>query len=90
MIFFIFYVKNLLIIIDPEVINFYHAQMSMKFQLLIKTKLLTNNSAFKVSDFVFNMLILNVKILTIVGILTLKSKINFMLLSWALEKFYNL
>ena len=55
--------------------------MSTKFQLLIKTKIPTNNevSCFKsLSDVVFIMLI-NVKMPTIVGILTFMSRINFVL-----------
>ena len=54
----------------------------MKFQLLMKTKLLKNKTflAFKLSDVVYIMLI-NVKMPTIVGILTFMSMINFML-SW--------
>ena len=59
----------------------------MKFQLLIKTNLLKNKLffAFKLSDVVFIMLI-NVKMPTIVGILTFMSKINFMLSSFVHEK----
>ena len=51
-----------------------------EFQLLIKTKILKNNVflASKRSDVVFIMLI-NVKMLTIVGIFTFMSTINFML-----------
>ena len=50
----------------------------MNFQLLIKAKLLKNKTflAFKLSNVVFNMLI-NVKLPTIVGILTVMSIINF-------------
>ena len=52
----------------------------MKLQLLIKTKLLKNKDfiAFKLSDGVFIMQ-KNVKMPTIVGILTFMSMINFML-----------
>ena len=52
---------------------------SMKIQLRTKTKISTNKevSCFR-SDFVFIMLI-NVKMPTIVGILTFMSRINFML-----------
>ena len=51
----------------------------MKFQLLMKTKLLKINPylAFKHSDVVFIMLI-NIKMPTIVGILTFISMKNFM------------
>ena len=54
----------------------------MKFQLLIKTKMVKNKDflAFKLSDVVFVMLI-NVKVSTIVGILTSMSIIKFMLRS---------
>ena len=54
----------------------------MKFQLLIKTKLLKNIDflAFKFSDVLFIMLI-NVKMPTIDGIFTFMNMINFML-SW--------
>ena len=53
-------------------------QLSMKFQLLIKGKMVNNKDffAFKLSDVVFIPLI-NVKIPTIVGILTFMSRINF-------------
>ena len=53
----------------------------MKFQLLIKTKILTNKDVscfICLSDIVFIMLI-NVKMPTVVGILTFMSWINFML-----------
>ena len=50
-------------------------QLSMKFQLLIKTKIL---DALSLSDVVFIMLI-NVKMPTNVGILTFMSKIIFLL-----------
>ena len=51
-----------------------------KFQLLINTKILINKevSCFKFSDVVFIMSI-NVKMPTIVGILTFMSRINFLL-----------
>ena len=56
-------------------------QLSTKFQLLIKTKITTKTfPAFSLSDVVFIMLI-NVKMPTIVGILTFMSRINFVL-SW--------
>ena len=46
--------------------------------------------ALSLSDVVFTMLI-NVKMPTIVGILTFMSRINFVLsMSWAWKKFYNL
>ena len=65
-------------------------QLSTKFQLLIKTKIPTLKKflALSLSDVVFIMLI-NVKMPTIVGILTFMSRINFVL-SWAWIKFYNL
>ena len=53
----------------------------MKFQLLIKTKMLEKKKiflAYKLSDVLFIKLI-NVKMLTIVDILTFISMINFML-----------
>ena len=66
----------------PEVIKLLScsSQLSMKFQMLIKTNMLKNKYflAFKLSDVVFIMLI-NVKMPTIVGILTFMSMINFML-----------
>ena len=62
-------------------------QLSMKFQLLIKTKLLENKDflALEYSDVVF-ILLINVKMPTIVGILTFISRINFMHSSVELEK----
>ena len=59
---------------SPEVIKLFPSsiQLSTKFQLLIKTKISTNE------DVVFIMLI-NVKMPTIVGILTFMSRINFVL-----------
>ena len=54
-------------------------KLSTKFQLLIKTKLLTNKEvSLSLSDVAFIMLI-NVKMPTIVGILTFMSRINFVL-----------
>ena len=44
---------------------------------------------FKLSDDVF-ILLINVKMPTIVGILTSMSRINFILSCWAWKKFYNL
>ena len=61
-----------------------------KFQLLIKTKMLKNKDfclAFKLSVVVFIVLI-NVKMPTIVGILTFISTIKFILS--CMKKFYNL
>ena len=55
-------------------------KLSMKFELLTKTKMLKTFFAFKLSDVVFIMLI-NDKLPTIVGILTFMGMINFML-SW--------
>ena len=52
--------------------------MSTEFQLFIKTKILKKLLALSLSDVVFIMLI-NVKMPTIVGILTLMSRINFVL-----------
>ena len=69
--------------IRPKVIKLFSCstQLSMKSQLLIKTKILLNEdvSCSKVSDIVFIMLI-NVKMPTIVGILTFMSRINFVLM----------
>ena len=63
----------------PEVIKLFSSstQLSMKFQLLIKTKMKTF-LVFKLSDGVFIMLI-NDKMPTIVGILTFMSMINYVL-----------
>ena len=68
---------------DTEVIKLFSCstQLSTKFQLLIKTKIPTNEEVFcklSLSDVVLIMLI-NVKMPTIVGILTFVSKINFVL-----------
>ena len=67
---------------DLEVIKLFSCstQLSTKFQLLIKTKIPTNKevSCLSLSDVVFIMLI-NVKMPTIVGILTFMSRINFVL-----------
>ena len=69
-------------ITGPGVIKLfsYSTQLSMKFQLLITTKILTNEEVFalSLSDVVFIMLI-NVKMPTIVGILTFMSRINLVL-----------
>ena len=64
----------------PEVIKLFSCstQLSTKFQLLIKTKIPTNKENFSLPDVVFIMLI-NVKMPTIVGILTFMSRINFVL-----------
>ena len=51
-------------------------QLSTKFQLLIKTKILTNK---EVSCFKSLIMLINVKMQTIVGILTFMSRINYML-----------
>ena len=69
--------------IRPRVYKLFNAQLthlSMKFQLLIKTKMLETKTflAFNPLEFVCIMLI-NVKMSTIVGILTFTSMINFML-----------
>ena len=64
----------------PEVINLFSCstQLSTKFQLLIKLKYLKIKKflALCLSDVVFIMLT-NVKMPTIVGILTFMSRINF-------------
>ena len=52
--------------------------MSTEFQLLIKNRIPTNEDDSSLSDIVFIMLI-NVKMPTIVGILTLMSRIDFVL-----------
>ena len=67
----------------PEVIIHFSCstQLSMKFQMHIKTKMLKNKifSCFQtLTDDVFIMLI-NVKMPTIVGILTFMSNLNFVL-----------
>ena len=65
----------------PEVILLFSCstQLSTKFQMLIKTKIPTIKFlAFSLLDIEFIMLI-NVKMPTIVGILTLMSRINFVL-----------
>ena len=66
----------------PEVIKLfsYSTQLSTKFQLLIKAKIpkMKRFLALSLSDVVFIMLI-NVKMPTIVGILTFMSRINFVL-----------
>ena len=64
----------------PRLKNFFRAQLSMFFQLLIKTKIPTNKKilALSLSDVLFIMLI-DVKMPTIVGILTFMSRINFVL-----------
>ena len=66
----------------PEVIKLFSCstQLSMKFHLLIKLKnrQMKKFLALSLSDVVFIMLI-NVKMPTIIGILTFVSRINFML-----------
>ena len=66
----------------PEVIKLFSCstQHSMKFQLLIKNKIPTNTDFFalNLSDVVFIMLI-NVKMPTVVDILTFMCRINFWL-----------
>ena len=64
----------------PEVIKLFSrsTQLSTKFQLLIKTKIPTNKY---VSCFKSLIVLINVKMPTIVGILTFMSRINFVL-SW--------
>ena len=67
----------------PEVIKLFPCttQMSTKFQLLIKAKILTkkNFHSISFSDVVFIMLI-NVKMPTVFGIFTFMSRIHFMLI----------
>ena len=69
----------------PEIIKLFSCstQLSIKFQLLKKTELLKNTDflaysykLYLLSDVAFSMLI-NVKMSTIVGILTFMSMINF-------------
>ena len=66
----------------PEVIRLLSCstQLSTKFQLLLKTKIrqMKKFLALSISDVVYIMLI-NVKMPTIVGILTFMSRINFVL-----------
>ena len=65
----------------PEIIKLFSCstQLSMKFQLLIKTKMLKQRPlTFILLDVVFIMLI-NIKMPTIVGISKFMSRINFML-----------
>ena len=64
----------------PRLYNFFHAQKSMKFQLLIKGKMVKSKdfSFFKLLDVAFNLLI-NVKMTRIVGILTFMIRVNFKL-----------
>ena len=65
----------------PEVIKLFSSstQLSTKFQMLIKTKIPTKNISYlSLSDVVF-ILLINVKMPTIVGILTFMSRINFLL-----------
>ena len=76
----------------PKVLKVFpcSTQLSMKFQLLRESKILKNNIFFclKQSNVVF-ILLINVKMPTIVGILTFMSRINFKL-SWGEhEKFHN-
>ena len=72
---------------DPEVIKLFSrsTQMSTKFQLLIKTKIPTNKEVTSFKSLrcciypAHFILLINVKMPTIVGILTFMSRINFML-----------
>ena len=82
----------------PEVIKLFSCstQLSMKFQLHIKSLFILKcwkDQIFlvlKLSDAVF-ILLINVKMPTIVGILTFMSRMNFMLqLSWEWKQFYTL
>ena len=65
----------------PAVVKLFSCstQLSLEFQLLIKTKMLKNIGipCFYISDDVF-ILLINAKMPTIVGILTFMSRINFM------------
>ena len=61
----------------------YKTQLSTKFQLLIKTKIPTN---WEVSCWCCIYMLINVKMPTIVGILTFMSRINFVLRRVVLEK----
>ena len=76
------FLKHLVLKSDPEVIKLLSCstQMSTEFQLLINTKYqqIMKFLALGLSDVVFIMLI-NVKMPTIVDILTLISRINFVL-----------
>ena len=69
----------------PEIIKLFPCsiQLSMEFQLLIKTKMLKNIgiSCFYALRWCIFILLINVKMPTNVGILTFISRINFML-SW--------
>ena len=73
----------------PEVIKLFSCstQLSTKFQLLIKTKKRQMKMflALSLSDIVFIMLI-NVKMPTIVGILTFMSRINLFSAELSMEK----
>ena len=66
-------------------------QTEHEISQLIITKMLKNNicTALKLSDKAF-ILLINVKMPTIVGILTFMSRINFMLIVEHEKKFYNL
>ena len=67
----------------PEIIKLFSCstQLSTKFQLLIKTKIPTNKevSCLKSLRYVVFIMLINVKMPTIVGILTFMSRINFVL-----------
>ena len=73
----------------PEVINLFSCstQLNREFLLLFKTEMLKNKTflAFKLSAAVFSMLI-NVKMPTIVGILTFMSMIDFILREFSMKK----
>ena len=66
--------------IRPEVIKLFlcSTQRSMKFQLLLTLKMLKNKD---ISCYVVFIMLMNVKMPTVVGILTFTSMINFMLSS---------
>ena len=65
----------------PEAIKLFSFsnQLSMKFQLLIKTKIPTNKEVSRFKSLVVFIMLTNVKMPTIVGILTFMSRINFVL-----------
>ena len=68
-------------VVQDRRLNFsWSVQLSMKFYVLIQTKMLKIEDIFalKLSDVVF-ILLKNFKMSTIVGILTFMSMINFML-----------
>ena len=85
-------IKPDLKVIKELMLNSVSTQLSMKFPLLIKTEMLKNNNISffeRFSDAVF-ILLINVKMPTIVGILTLMSRIN-IIIGWVEHiQIYNL